>query len=346
MAQPVDSALLEQPRLALLYQISREISSRLDIDDLLPRLLQVTLDSIHGHSGSLIVFDEQGRLRQSVLLIDGHFHPAPGPLLAEILEHGLSGWVVRSGESVYIPDTAADPRWYQPAENSLVDARSVIVVPLLGRQRVVGVMSIGRLPADAFRPDDVTLTAAIAAQAGIAVENTQLFAAERRERDISNHLREVARTVNSTLDLKQVLPLVLEQLARVVAYDSASILLREGDRLRVAAVYGFSNVAAVMQLSFDALSGLSARVLRERHSVVVDDVQRSDEWLDSDVPETKSIRAWIGAPLIVKDEVMGLLSVDSRRPGAYGTEDGQVVAAFAEQAAVAVLNARLYADSE
>jgi NtrC-family two-component system sensor histidine kinase KinB len=346
MAQPVDSALLEQPRLALLYQISREISSRLDIDDLLPRLLQVTLDCIHGHSGSLIVFDEQGRLRHSVLLIDGHFHPAPGPLLAEILEHGLSGWVVRTGEVVYVPNTAADPRWYQPAENSLVDVRSVIVVPLLGRQRVVGVMSIGRLLADAFRPDDVTLTAAIAAQAGIAVENTQLFAAERRERDISNHLREVARTVNSTLDLKQVLPLVLEQLARVVAYDSASILLREGDRLRVAAVYGFSNVAAVMQLSFDALSGLSARVLRERHSVVVDDVQRSDEWLDSDVPETKSIRAWIGAPLIVKDEVLGLLSVDCRRPGAYGTEDGQVVAAFAEQAAVAVLNARLYADSE
>jgi NtrC-family two-component system sensor histidine kinase KinB len=346
MAQSFDSALLEQPRLALLYQISREISSRLDIDELLPRLLQLTLTSIQGHSGSLIVFDEQGRLRHSALLIDGQFHPAPGPLLAEILEHGLSGWVVRTGETVYIPNTSADPRWYQPADNSLIDARSVIVVPLPGREHVVGVMSIGRLPANAFQPDDVALTAAIAAQAGIAVENAQLFAAERREREISNHLREVARTVNSTLDLSQVLPLVLEQLARVVDYDSASILLREGDRLRVAAVYGFSDADAVMRLSFDALHGLSARVLREQHSLVIDDVQRSDEWLASDVPETKTIRAWIGAPLIVKDEVLGLLSVDSRRPGAYGPEDGQVVAAFAEQAAVAVLNARLYADSE
>ncbi len=180
MAQPYDSALLEQPRLALLYQISREISSRLDIDELLPRLLQVTLDSIQGQSGSLIVFDEQGRLRHAALLIDGRFHPAPVPLLADILEHGLSGWVVRTGETVYIPDTAADPRWYQPKEVAVVDPRSVIVVPLLGRQRVVGVMSIGRLPVDAFHPDDVTLTAAIAAQAGIAVENAQLFAAERR----------------------------------------------------------------------------------------------------------------------------------------------------------------------
>ncbi|MFI4982332.1 MAG: GAF domain-containing protein, partial [Nevskiales bacterium] len=206
--------------------------------------------------------------------------------------------------------------------------------------------SIGRLPVDAFQPDDVTLTAAIAAQAGIAVENAQLFAAERREREVSNHLREVAGTVNGTLDLGQVLPLVLDQLARVVDYDSASILLREGDRLRVAAAHGFADAEAVMALSFDSLHGLSARVLRERRSLVVDDVQRSDEWLATNVPETNAIRAWIGAPLIVKGEVMGLLSVDSRQPGAYGPEDGQVVSAFAEQAAVAVLNARLYADSE
>ena len=346
MAQSFDNGVFEQPRLALLYQISREVSSRLDIDELLPRLLQLTLTAIHGHSGSLIVFDEQGRLRHSALVVDGQFHPAPAPLLTEILEHGLSGWVVRNRETVYIPNTAADPRWYQPVENSLADTRSVIVVPLLGRERVVGVMSIGRLPAGGFQPDDVALTAAIAAQAGIAVENAQLFAAERREREISNHLREVARTVNGSLDLNQVLPLVLEQLARVVAYDSASILLREGDRLGVAAVHGFDAAGAVMALSFDALSGLSARVLREKHCIVLEDVQRSEEWIVSDIPETKTIRAWIGAPLIVKDEVLGLLSVDSRQPGAYQPEDGQVVAAFAEQAAVAVLNARLYADSE
>ena len=211
MAQSFDNGVFEQPRLALLYQISREVSSRLDIDELLPRLLQLTLTAIHGHSGSLIVFDEQGRLRHSALLVDGQFHPAPAPLLTEILEHGLSGWVVRNRETVYIPNTAADPRWYQPVENSLADTRSVIVVPLLGRERVVGVMSIGRLPAGGFQPDDVALTAAIAAQAGIAVENAQLFAAERREREISNHLREVARTVNGSLDLNQVLPLVMEQ---------------------------------------------------------------------------------------------------------------------------------------
>ena len=346
MTQSFEAPVIEQSRLALLYQISREISSRLDIDELLPRLLQLSQSLIPGETNSLIVLDEMGRVRHSALLLNGQLHPDPAAKLSEILQRGLSGWVVRNRETVYLPDTMADPRWYRQPDDSMVRAGSIVVVPLVGREQVVGVMSVGRVALAAFQPDDVALTAAVAAQAGIAIENAQLFAAERRGREISNTLREVARTVNATLKLEQVLPLVLEQLARVVAYDSASVLLRKGDRLQVAAVHGFEDAHAAMQLSFDAHSGLSARVLAERRSVVVDDVQRSPEWQASEIPETQAIRAWIGAPLIVKDQVMGLLAVDSHQASAYSAEDSQVVAAFAEQAAVALLNARLFADSE
>ena len=341
-----DNSGLEQSRLALLYQISREISSRLDIDELLPRLLQLTISAIGGHAASLVVLDQQGRLRHSALLVDGRPHPAPNELMSAIMEHGLLGWVLQHQEAVYVPNTAADPRWYRSQTNSHAETRSVVVVPLMGRDHVVGAITIGRLPTNAFEPDDVALTAAIAAQAGIAIENAQLFAAERRGREVSTTLREVARAVNVSLDLNQVLPLILEQLARVVAYDSASVLLRNGDRLHVAAAHGFVDLPAIMALSFDATRGLSGRVVSERRSVVVDDVQRSGEWQVSDVPETKTIRAWIGVPLIVNDQVMGLVSIDSRRPGVYGPEDGQLVAAFADQAAVAVRNAGLYAESE
>src|SRR5204862_3962190 len=89
------------------------------------------------------------------------------------------------------------------------------------------------------------------------------------------------------------------------------------------------------------------QVVTQRRTLVMDDVQASADWQHSaDIPETKAIRAWIGAPLVAKDQVMGQLGVDSHQVGAYSEEDGQLVAAFAEQAAVAVLNAGLYADSE
>jgi GAF domain-containing protein len=139
---------------------------------------------------------------------------------------------------------------------------------------------------------------------------------------------------------------MLEQLGRVVVYDSASVLLLQEGQLCVSAARGFADPEAVMRLCFDAEQGVSARVLRERRSLVLSDVQRSPEWARSDVPELQLIRSWIGAPLIVQDQVMGLLSVDSRRPDAYTEADGQLVAAFAEQAAVAGLKARLYAQSE
>ena len=337
---------LERARLAILYQISRELASREPLEALLPRLLRRTVDNLAAHSGSLLVFDSAGRLAHSALIIEGAPRPTQHERVQALLDHGLAGWVLRQQQAVLIPNTAADPRWFQPYEGFLSSPKSVISAPLPGRDRVVGVITVGRLPVGGFTEDDLALVDAIAAQAGMAVENAQLFDAEHREHVLSNTLREVARTLNATLDLRQVLPLVLDQLGRVVACDSASVLLLQGDQLCIAAARGFADHASVMRLCFDAERGVSARVLRERRSLVLDDVQRSPEWVPADVPESQLIRSWIGAPLIVQDQVMGMVSVDSRRPHAYTEADGQLVAAFAEQAAVAVLNARLYAQSE
>jgi PAS domain S-box-containing protein len=335
----------DESRLGLLYQISREISSRLELAELLPRLLQRTLAGLPADAGSLMVLDEHLGLRDGVLIVAGQAQPDAATRLTASLAHGLPGRVVRNPELVYVPDLAADG--HGPPDDSFgPGVRSAVVAPIMGRERVVGVLTVGRLPPESFSPDEQTLLTAIAAQAGIAVDNAALLAAERRGRAVSNTLREVARIINVTLDLDQVLPLVLEQLGRVITYDSASILLREGDRLRVSAARGFSDLQAVLQLTFDARRGVSARVVGEKRSLVLDDVQRSSEWMPAGVSETSRIRAWIGAPLIAKDEVMGLLAVDSWTPGAYTQADGQLVSAFAEQAAVAVLNARLFADSE
>lgn len=336
----------ERARLAVLYQISRELASREPLESLLPRVLQRATDSLQAQSGTVVVFDAHGRLSHSALIIEGQSRPTQIENLQTLLDHGLAGWVRRQQQAVLIPNTTADPRWYQPYEGYLSSPKSVISAPLMGRERAVGVITVGRPTVVGFSEDDLALVDAIAAQIGMAIENAQLFDAEHREHAISNTLREVARTLNATLDLRQVLPLVLEQLGRVVAYDSATVLLAQGGQLCVAAARGFADQAAVLRLCFDAEQGVSARVLRERRSLVLDDVMRSPEWVPAAVPELRLIRAWIGAPLIVQDQVMGVLSVDSRRPHAYTEADGQLVAAFAEQAAVAVLNARLYAQSE
>lgn len=336
----------DEQRLKRLYQIGRELVSRLDLNELLPRLLKQTLESTRADTGSIIVLDEQGRLRHGALMVGGEFQPNAESTLAVMLERGLAGWVVQQREPVLIPNTALDPRWYRRTSENRVSSKSAVCVPLLGRERVVGVLVAGRVEVNGFHLEDVFLLNIIAGQAGIALENAQLFAAERRRREVSNTLREVARIINSTLDMQQVLSLVLEQLARVVEYDMATVLLRAGNNLRISAARGFADDAAVVGKVLDPAQGVIARVLEEKHCVVLDNVPITPDWQETQPTENQTLHGWIGAPLLVKDQVIGLLSVNRLTPGSYTAEDGHVTATFAEQAAVAVVNARLYAASE
>ena len=346
MIKPLTAPLTEQRRLALIYQISRELSRRLKLAELLPRVLQETVKSIEAHNGSLIVLDEQNQVLYSALMLAGKLQPDPDNELASFLKDGLAGWVLRHRQPVLVPNTDTDPRWRKAVDGETAVAKSAICVPLLGRERIVGLLTMVKSPTEALDSDDLSLLTAIADQAGIAIENAELYDAECRRRDISNILREVASTINATLNLEQVLPLILEQLSRVVNYDSATILLREGEGLRVAAARGFKDVEAVMKLVFDTQTGYSAQVVREKRCLVLADVHSAPGWTEVSLPEIAAIRSWIGAPLVVKDEAIGLLSLDCRTIGSYTEADGQIAADFAGQAATAVVNARLYAESE
>jgi NtrC-family two-component system sensor histidine kinase KinB len=346
MTKTATSPLTEQRRLALIYQISRELSSRLTLSELLPRVLQETVKSIEAHNGSLIVLDDQNQVLYSALMLAGKLQPDPDKQLASFLQDGLAGWVLRHQQPVLVPNTTQDPRWRQAVDDEIAMAKSAICVPLPGRERLVGLLTMVKSPVEALNAADLSLLIAIADQAGIAIENAQLFDSERRRREISTILGEVARIINSTLNMEQVLPLILEQLARVLGYDSASILLREGGRLRVAAARGYKDPAAVLKLTFDARAGHAAQVVRDKRCLVIPDVSNASGWVAIGLPDSDPIHSWIGAPLVVKDEAIGLLSLNCGQINAYSNADGQVAASFAEQAATAVVNARLYAESE
>jgi len=227
------------------------------------------------------------------------------------------------------------------------ESRSAACVPLVARERVVGVLTLVHPRVGRFSGEDLALLKAIADQAGIAVENARLFAGEQERRRFASTLREIAQTVNSTLDPAQVFTAVLEQLERVIGYDSASIFLLEDTRLRMVAARGFSQAeAGSVVIPFDP-SVLIGRVLSTRRPLVVADVQLDAGWVRTDQnPESRDIHGWIGAPLVVRDRGVGVLSVDSRRPGAYGAEEMEVVLAFADHAATAVANAQLFDEAQ
>jgi NtrC-family two-component system sensor histidine kinase KinB len=334
--------------LALLYSISRELTAQLDLRELLQRILQLTLQAVGSPAGSILVLDENGEASEGAIAFEGKVHDHSMEQLRDTFEHGLAGWVVEHRQAVLIEDTRKDKRWLRKPDEEDTESSSAISVPLLARERVVGVLTLVRRQVKPFSQEDLALATAIADQAGVAVSNAHLFKAEQERRRFASILQEIARSINQTLEPSQVFEQILEQLKRIVDFDSASIFLLEDNHFRPVAMLGIENKEHALSFTISLESDeLSKRIFESRKPLIIEDVQEIDTWMQIEgVPGADKIRAWIGAPLIVRDRVVGMLNVDSHEVAAYDSDVIELIEAFADQASTAVANALLFDESQ
>ncbi len=167
----------------------------------------------------------------------------------------------------------------------------------------------------------------------------EVEAQERRQRQIAESLQQVALGLNSTLDQKQVVIAILDQLQGIVPYDGAALWLVNGDELVIVEAAGFSFrwVGWKLALSQDSPQAL---VVYNRLPRIIADINNQPEWPRWD--EEGIIRSWMGVPLLAGQEAIGLLSLVRSDPDAYCREDLNVLQSFASQAVTAISNARLY----
>jgi two-component system, sensor histidine kinase and response regulator len=171
--------------------------------------------------------------------------------------------------------------------------------------------------------------------------------AEREQRALAEALRDMAAALNSTLDLDQVLDRILEQVGRVTPHDVAEILLydRALDAARVVRSRG-EGLSAEMQSSLLSVSLPVSQTPNLRHIVatgrpfIVEDTRTFPGWVT--MPEMQWIRGCLAAPILNKGELVGFLSLESRSPGFYTAAHAERLSTFADQAGVAIENARLY----
>ena len=335
--------------LELLYEISREFASQLDLDALLAQILELNIDKIGAEFGSILILDDRGKVVEGALNREGEYRDHTLHQLAETFDKGLAGWVVRNREPALVGNTLEDERWLKREYELAQDiGKSAILVPIIEHDRVVGVITLIHSEENHFTEDDVDLLQAFADQAGLAIQNALFFKAEQGRRQFASTLQEIAKSINSSLDPSQVFPLVLDQLSRVIEYDSARIFVYEDDLLRLVAANGFDDDEVTEGITIpDDEESLMGQVLYRKRPLVIDDVQEVSGWVMSeDLKRSDEVRAWIGAPLLVRDQAVGLLTVSSSNPFTYGFLEVQVVDAFANQAATAVANAQLFSETQ
>ncbi len=232
-----------------------------------------------------------------------------------------------------------------------------LTAPQVGQGRtsqalLVGVLALGpRLSGQNYSLEDKALLAGLADQAGIAIHVARLNAEKqaevqrREEAEARRHLAETLRaltvSLSSTLDLTEILERLLHSLAQIIPYASSAVMLIQEDCLRIVASRGLTEMEAVQRLRIPVAGDeLFTQIMHTRQPVLIADA-RGDARVKR-YAATDDVHGWIGVPLISKGEIIGVLTVDSQTPGAFGQQEAEIAFTFANQAAIAIENARLY----
>lgn len=167
---------------------------------------------------------------------------------------------------------------------------------------------------------------------------------ERSRRLLTETLYEVSRALSQTLNLQEVLDLILENLARIVAFDRGSVMLRHDNELVIVAARGFPPASNPLQIRVPIKEGdVFQQICQSQRPLIIPEVFERPDW--QQVENLPQARAWAGVPLIdAEDVVIGMLSLTRETPRAYTDDEAILALAFAGQAAIALQNARLYSE--
>ncbi len=341
-------------QLELLNQVSRHLTAELSLDYLLSNAASLIQESFgYPHIGLFLVEHEQEEL---VMKARAGSYAELFPLNHRLtLEEGINGWVARNGQRLLIGDVRKDPRYYNPFPEQLI--LSELSVPIKWRGEVVGVLDVQSDRLDAFDSNDVIVLETLADELAAAIQNASLLiqtqlalvelmaveAAEREQRTLAEALVSVAAKLNSTLDFEEVLEHILDNVGQVAPYDSANIMLLENEVARVVRQKGRGALEDTEKLVWTiAEMPILSRMVEKNEPVAIPDTKTDPLWVEN-IPW---IRSYAGAPIRLNEEVIGFINLDGAEPDMFTAEQAQRLQAFANQAAVAMANARLYRELE
>ena len=344
-------------RLAAIYNLSREMVLSLDVAQVAKAVLDIVEGVLEFETCSLYMVDEE----QNELYRLAARNPEQGgesrlPLDGE---QGITVGAARRGEPIYVPDIqaacAAEGRTDEKGEAT---SRSRLTVPLVIKDRVIGVLDVDSTKVNAFSQSDVRLLSTLAAQAAVAIENARLYEqaqqeiAERKraEEEVKRRNRELAAlnktgwAITSTLDLDKVLALAMAEARATLDAEGASVLLHDaaGDELVFAATAGLgSEVLAGTRMPAEAR--IAGWAMREAQPVLVQDAQIDPRFYANidDVTGTTT-HSLLAVPLVYKGKAIGVIEAINRSGKPFDEHDLDLLSTLAGPAAIAIENARLY----
>lgn len=332
-------------RFSLLSEISQQIASILDIDELLTQVTQLVRQTFkYYHVGIGLIEGEHVvyRVGSGVLWDQPNFQFKPARL--KVGEEGISGWVAGFGTPLIIPDVICDSRyvWMEGSQT-----KSELTVPIIVKGSVIGVLDIQSDRLNDFDQTDLEFIQSLANQTGIAIENARLYKMARHRAEQFRVITEVSQQITSILDINELLDRLVKLVQRTFSYYHIEIGLIEGDEI----VYYVGAGELWEQPGFQAnpdriqvgKEGITGWVAEFGKPLIVPDVGRESRYIHIEGCRTQSELA---VPIITNKQVIGVLDVESDRLDDFDETDLEVMTLLANQAGIAIENARLYKNAK
>jgi sigma-B regulation protein RsbU (phosphoserine phosphatase) len=214
--------------------------------------------------------------------------------------------------------------------------RSELSVPMIARNRLVGVIDVQSSRPGAFTDYDRTMLRLIAGRVAAAIDNAQLYRRAERQYRTLRTLARVSQEFSFILDLDELLSKIASSVRGLINYDAFSILLVDGDVLR----HRFSN-RLDQRVRLDNIplgKGITGAAAQSREVVRVDDTLTDPRYISSHV----GIRSELAVPLVMQDRTVGVINLESERVGYFTEDHARTLSLLAPSVAIAVENARLY----
>ncbi len=319
--------------LTLLLEVGEKVASTLDLDELMGRIAETVKSAIDYEVFAILLLHEKTQ-ELSVRFSVGHPRELVQKLRIKVGE-GIVGRAAQTRRSVRVADVRQDPEYIQ----SLPAIRSELAVPLIFKNRVIGVIDLEAPWPDFFSDQHQSLLELLAGRIAVAIENARLYRRSQRQARTLTVLNEISRELSSVLVLNDLLRKVGALTKRLIDYHRLGVLLADEHTQTFHTVISIKQDERTPEKTAVPFGhGIVGAAAAARQIVVVPDVSKDRRYIVVN-PETRSEMA---VPLIYHDHVIGVIDLESLRPNYFTDDHARVFSTLGPQIAIAIENARLY----
>lgn len=324
----------------VLNEISKEITSQLDLSHTFNLLLEKALELTHAAVGILMIYDRE---RDDLWMAAEQGVMTEKKGQRQKLDQGVVGHVARNKRLLNI-DLTQQP-WIGLNLDLIPGTHFELAVPMLAGEDLIGVLNVESRSSERFTESDERLLQALAGLAVVALQNAETYERERRLAEESQVLNAISKEITSQLDLNRIFDLILDEALKLTHCTLGSLHLYDPEKndLLMASECGAADDKKGLRLNMDR--GIVGYVARSKKLLNVRDITQPP-WNDIYVEFIEVSRSELTVPMLAGEELRGVLNVESPVPGHFKERDERLLLGLADLAVVALQNAERYQKAE